>query len=136
LLEANKKGAAMRKCPDCAEENINESLFCKRCGRVLLPPDPIKIDLSNSQSPGAAPQVIPEELQLRIQRSAVTHIEHHKTPEAIDFSDRLLVRKMGATRIMRRRRTGLSVYKKPLMLLTLLVVILISHIIVTLMSKW
>ena len=43
----------MRKCPNCAEENITESLFCKSCGRVLLPPDPIKIDLSNSQGPEA-----------------------------------------------------------------------------------
>lgn len=125
----------MRKCPDCAEENINESLFCKRCGRCLLPPDPIKIDLSNSQSPGAGPPVVREELQLWIQRSATTHIEHDKTSEGIDFSDNLLVRKSEAAMLKRRRRTGLSVYRKPLMLLNLLVVILITHIIVTLMSR-
>ena len=125
----------MRKCPDCAEENINESLFCKRCGRCLLPPDPIKIDLSNSGSPDAGPLVVPEEVQRWVQRSAATHIEQHKTPEGIDFSDRLLVRKSEAAREKRRRLPGLSVYRKPLMLLNLLVVILITHIIVTLMSK-
>ena len=125
----------MRKCPDCAEENINENLFCKRCGRCLLPPDPIKIDLSNSQSPDADPLVVPKEVQLWVQRSAATHIEHHKTPEGIDFSDSLLVRKSEAAIEKRRRLPGLSVYRKPLMLLNLLVVILITHIIVTLMSR-
>ena len=125
----------MRKCPDCAEENNNESLFCKRCGRVLLPPDTIKIDLANSRSPSAEPQVVPEELQLRIQRSAATHIEHPKSPEGIDFSDSLLVRKPEAVREKRRRLPGLSIYRKPLMLLNLLVVILIAHIIVILMSR-
>jgi hypothetical protein len=125
----------MRKCPNCAEENITESLFCKRCGRVLLPPDPIKIDLSNSQSPDADPLVVPKEVQRWIQRPAVTHIEDHKTPEAIDLSERLLVRKSEATIEKRRRLPGLSVYRKPLMLLNLLVVILITHIIVTLMSR-
>jgi hypothetical protein len=125
----------MRKCPDCAEENINESLFCKRCGRCLLPPDPTKIDLSNSRSPGAGPLVVREELELWVQRSAATHIEHHKTPEGIDFFDSLIVKNSGAVRLKRRRRAGLSVYREPLMLLTLLVVILISHIIVILMSR-
>ena len=125
----------MRKCPDCAEENISESLFCKRCGRCLLPPDPIKIDLSNSQSPGAEPLVVREEVQLLVQRSEVTHIEHNKTPEGIDFFDSLILKKSGATREKRRRLAGLSVYRKPLMLLNLLVVILITHIIVTLMSR-
>ena len=125
----------MRKCPDCAEENINENLFCKRCGRCLLPPDPIKIDLPNSRSPDAGPPIVGEELQLWIQRSAVTHIEDHKTPEGIDFSDSLLVRKSEAAILKRRRLPGLSVYRKPLMLLNLLVVILITHIIVTLMSR-
>ena len=125
----------MRKCPDCAEENIIESLFCKRCGRCLLPPDPIKIDLPNSRSPDAEPPVVQEELQLRIQRSAVTPIEHLKTPEGIDFSDSLILKKSGAAREKRRRLPGLSVYRKPLMLLNLLVVILITHIIVTLMSR-
>ncbi len=125
----------MRKCPDCAEENINENLFCKRCGRVLLPPDPIKIDLSNSRSPGAEPPVVREEVQLLVQRSEAPHIELHKTPEGIDFSDSLLVRKSEAAIEKRRRLPGLSVYRKPLMLLNLLVVILITHIIVTLMSR-
>jgi len=125
----------MRKCPDCAEENINESLFCKHCGRCLLPPDPIKIDLSNSRSPGAVPLVVPEELQLRIQRSAVTHLEHHETPKGIDSFDSLVLKKSGATREKRRRQPGHSVYRKPLMLLNLLIVILITHIIVTLMSR-
>ena len=125
----------MRKCPHCVEENINESLFCKRCGHVLLPPDPIKLDLSNSESPGAQPPVVQEELQLWIQRSATTHIQHHKTHEGIDLSDSLLVRKSEDAMRKRRRPPGLSVYRKPLMLLNLLVVILITHIIVTLMSK-
>jgi len=101
----------MSKCLDCAEENINDSLFCKRCGRFLLLPDPIKG-----------------------QQSADTNIEHHKTSEGIDLTDSLLVRKSGAARIMRRRRDELSVYRKPLMLLNLLGVILITHIIVALMS--
>ena len=130
-----RKAAAMRKCPNCAEENINENLFCKRCGRVLLPPDPPKIDLSDSRSPDAGPLVVPKEVQQWIQRPATTHIEHHKTPEGIDFSERLLVRKSEATIEKRRRLPGLSVYRKPLMLLNLLVVILITHIIVTLMSR-
>ncbi len=125
----------MRKCPDCAEENMNESLFCKRCGRCLLPPDPIKIDLSNSQSPGAEPLVVREELQLLVQRSEATHIERHKTPEGIDSFDSLILKKSGATREKRRRLAGLLVYRKPLMLLNLLVVILITHIIVTIMSR-
>ena len=125
----------MRKCPDCAEENINESLFCKRCGRCLLPPDPIKIDLSNSRSPDTGPPVVQEEVQLLVQRSTATHIEHHKTPEGIEFSDSLILKKSGTTREKRRRLPGLSVYRKPLMLLNLLVVILITHIIVTLMSR-
>ena len=125
----------MRKCPECSEENNNESLFCKSCARSLVPPNPIKIDLSNSRSPVAPPLVVPEELELRIQRSAATHIEHHKTAEGIDLSERLLVRKSEATIEKRRRLPGLSVYRKPLMLLNLLVVILITHIIVTVMSR-
>ena len=35
----------MRICPDCAEENINENLFCQHCGRCLLAPDPEKLQL-------------------------------------------------------------------------------------------
>ena len=101
----------MRKCPDCAEENISESLFCKHCGRCLLAPDPEVVRLS-----------------------LATHTDHI-TPEGIDLSERLLVRKSEATIEKRRRLPGLSVYRKPLMLLNLLVVILISHIIVTLMSR-
>lgn len=125
----------MKKCPDCAEENINENLFCKRCGRCLLPPDPIKIDLLNSRSPDAGSPVVREELQLWIQRSAATHTEDHKTPDRIDFADSLLVRKSEAAILKRRRLPGFSVYRKPLMVLNLLVVILITHIIVTLMSR-
>ena len=59
----------MRKCPDCAEENINESLFCKHCGRCLLAPDPEKS-----------------------QWSTATHTEHHKTHESIDFYDGHIVK--------------------------------------------
>ena len=125
----------MRKCPDCAEGNISESLFCKRCGRCLLPPDPIKIDLPNSRSPGAEPLVVRQELQLWIQRSTATHIEHHKTPEDIDFLDSLIVKESKAARLKRKRLARLSVYKRPLILLNLLVIILITHLIVILLSR-
>ena len=100
----------MRKCPDCAEENLFESLFCKHCGRCLLAPDPIKG-----------------------QRLTATHIEHPKTPEVIDFFDGHIVKNSSFARLKIRHRTGLSVYG--ILLLNLLVVILMSEIIVILMSQ-
>jgi hypothetical protein len=95
----------MRKCPDCAEENINESLFCKHCGRCLLAPDV-------------------EEGQW----STATHLEPQKTHEGIDFYDGHTVKNSKVASLKRRHQTGLSVIRGWLLLLNLLVFILMSEI--------
>ena len=95
----------MRKCSDCAEENLNESLFCKHCGRCLLVPDPEEV-----------------------QRSTATHTEHHETPEGIDFSDGHIVKKSRAARLKIRHQTGPLVILGWLLLLNLVVFILMSEI--------
>jgi hypothetical protein len=95
----------MRKCPDCAEENISESLFCKHCGRCLLAPDP-------------------EEGQ----RSTTTHTEHHKTREGIDFHEGHIVKKSRVASLKRRHQTEPSVIEGWLLVLNLLVFILMYEI--------
>jgi uncharacterized membrane protein YvbJ len=95
----------MRKCPNCAEENINESLFCKHCGRCLLAPDP-------------------EEGQ----RSTAMYTERHKTPEGIDFYDGHILKKSRVARLKRRYQTEPSVIVGWLLLLNLLVFTLMSEI--------
>jgi hypothetical protein len=95
----------MRKCPDCAEENINESLFCKHCGRCLLAPDP-------------------EEGQ----RSTATHIEPHKIREGIDFHEGDIVKKSRVASLKRRHQTAPSVIEGWLLSLNLLVIILMFEI--------
>src|SRR5918996_2526163 len=102
----------MRKCPDCAEENINESLFCKHCGRCLLAPDP--------------------EMG---QWSTATHTEHHKTHEGIDFYDGHIVKNSRVASLKSRHQTVPSVIGGRLLLLNLLVIILMSGIVSILMSE-
>jgi|GEM_PF-5208165 hypothetical protein len=102
----------MRRCPDCAEENINESLFCKHCGRCLLAPDP-------------------EEGQ----RSTATQIEPHKTHEGIDFDDVHLVKNAGVLRLKRRHQIAPSVIQGWLLLLNFLVFILMSEIVRYIFAK-
>ena len=102
----------MRKCPDCAEENINESLFCKHCGRCLLAPDP-------------------EEGQ----RSTAAQIEHPKTHEGIDFDDGPIVKNLGVLRLKRRHQIAPAVIQGWLLLLNLLVFILMSEIVRYIFTK-
>jgi hypothetical protein len=102
----------MRKCPDCAEENIYESLFCKHCGRCLLAPDPEEV-----------------------QRSIVTQIEHHKTHEGIDFGDGPMVKNSGVLRFKGRHQIPPSVIQVWLVLLNLLVFILMSEIVRSIFAK-
>lgn len=95
----------MRKCPDCAEENINESLFCKHCGRCLLAPNPEKG-----------------------RRSTVMLIEHHTIPEGIDLHDGHIVKKSRFANLKIRRQGGPSGIEGWLLILNLLVFILMLEI--------
>jgi hypothetical protein len=101
----------MTKCPNCAQENMNESLFCKHCGRCLLEPDP---------------EVV--------QRLIAMPTEHDETPEAIAFSDGYLVEQPRAARLMvGRHQTAPGVIQGRLLVLNLLVLIfmfeMVRHII-------
>jgi hypothetical protein len=95
----------MRKCPNCAEENINESLFCKHCGRCLLAPDPETGHWSIAM-----------------------HTEDHTTREGIGFYVGNVVNKSSVARIKRRHQTGPSVIGGWLLLLNLLVIFLMFEI--------
>src|SRR5688572_30964118 len=97
----------MRKCPDCAEENINESLFCKHCGRCLLAPDPEKVQWS---------------------RATHIEIEHHKTHETIDFYNGHIVKNSRVAGPKRTQQTSPAVLERWLLLLNMLVLILMSGI--------
>jgi hypothetical protein len=100
----------MRKCPDCAEENISESLFCKHCGRCLLTPDPEKI-----------------------QWSIATHTEHHKTREGIDLYDGHIIKNSRVARlVVRSHQTVPPVIGGWLLLLNILVVIFVAEIVMSL----
>ena len=96
----------MRKCPDCAEVNINESLFCKQCGRCLLAPNP-------------------EEIQWIIP----TPTKYHKTREGIEFYERHIVKKSRVASLQRRHLTAPSVKEGWLLLLNLLVFIVLFEIV-------
>ena len=97
----------MRKCPDCAEENIYESLFCKHCGHCLLTPDP-------------------EEVRW----SAVTYTEPTKTPtpEGIDFDAIQIVKNSRVAWLQPRQQTAPAVFARRLLLLNLLAFLLIIEI--------
>lgn len=102
----------MRKCPDCAEENINESLFCKQCGRCLLSPDP-------EEGP----------------RSTVTHREDHTTREGIDFHEGDIVKKSRVASLRIRQHTVPSVIGEWILFLNLLVFFLLAEIAIYIFSK-
>lgn len=95
----------MRKCPDCADENINESLFCKHCGRCLLAPDPEKS-----------------------QWSRATHTEQPQTQEGIVFYDGAIVKNSRVAWLMPRQQTSPALVAKWLFLLNFLALILMSQI--------
>ena len=95
----------MRKCPNCAKENINESLFCENCGRCLLVPDPAEG-----------------------QWATATHTEHYEIPEGIPFYDGHRIKTSGVGWPMRRHPTRPSVIVGWLLLLNLLVCFLMSEI--------
>ena len=96
----------MRKCPDCAEENTNEILFCKHCGRCLLSPDPEKI-----------------------QQLTAPQTEHYQTLESLDVYDGAIVTKTRPLRL-RRHETQLFVILGWIFILNLLIIILVSGIVI------
>jgi hypothetical protein len=96
----------MRKCPDCAEENTNEILFCKRCGRCLLAPNPEKL-----------------------QPLTATQTEHYQILEDIAVYDGSIETKTRPLRL-RRQETELSVILGWLFILNLLIIILVSGIVI------
>ena len=102
----------MRKCPDCAEENINESLFCKHCGHCLLAPDPEQV-----------------------QRSIASQIEDRQTQERIEFDDDHIVKNLGILRLKRRHEIPPSILQGWLLILNLLVFILMSEIVRYIFTK-
>ncbi len=102
----------MRKCPNCAEENLYESLFCKHCGYCLLPPEPEKVHWSIAK-----------------------HTEHPKTHKGIDLDVRQIVENSRVARLKRRRRAVPSVFGVGILLLNMLVIILISQLLVNLILK-
>ena len=102
----------MRKCPNCAEENVYESLFCKHCGFCLLPPEPE-----------------------RVRWSIATHTEHHQTHEGIDLDVRQIVESSRVANLKRRRRAVPSVFGVGIILLNVIVIILVSQILINLILK-
>jgi hypothetical protein len=102
----------MTKCPVCAEENINESLFCKHCGRCLLAPDPEKG-----------------------QWSTATHTEHQKTHESIDLYDGHIVKNSRLASLKRGQQVAPAVIGRWLLLLNLLVFILMFEIARNIVSR-
>jgi hypothetical protein len=102
----------MRKCPNCAEENISESLFCKHCGRCLLAPEPEKLQLSIAMQTG-----------------------HHETGAGIEFCDGPMEENSRVARLKRRHPTAPSVIGGRILLLNLLVLVLLSYIGITLVFE-
>jgi uncharacterized membrane protein YvbJ len=96
----------MRKCPNCAEVNINESLFCKHCGHCLMAPDP-------------------EEAR----RSAAAQTEHPKLHEGIDFHDSPIAKKSRVYGLKRRPQTAPSVIGGWVLILNMLAFFLMSEIV-------
>lgn len=102
----------MRKCPDCTEENITESLFCKHCGRCLLTPEP-------------------EMVQLAI----AAHPEHPETPEDIDSDDRPIAKRPLVYSLKRRHQTRPAVTQGWLLLTNSLFFILMFEIVRYMVSR-
>ena len=96
----------MIKCPDCAEENIYESLFCKHCGRCLLAPDPEVVRWS----------------------IATTYTEPAKTPEGIDFDAVQIVKNSRVAWLQPRQKIAPAIFARRLLLLNLLAFLLIIEI--------
>ena len=97
----------MRKCPKCAQENTNEKLFCKHCGRCLIAPEPEAI-----------------------RRSAVVHTEQYQKPNAIDFYYGHVARNSGVATLKRKHDIKLSLIVKWLLFVNLLVAILMSQVVI------
>jgi hypothetical protein len=106
MSDLSVKVAAMRICPDCAEENINENLFCQHCGRCLLSPDPEKL-----------------------QPLTAAQTEHFQTPEDISVYDASIAEKTRPLKL-KRHEPELSVILGWLFILNLLIIILISGIVI------
>lgn len=102
----------MRKCPNCAEQNINENLFCKNCGRCLLTPDPEEV-----------------------KQLTAMYTEHHKTREGIDFYDHHRIKKSRVYTLKRRHQTAPSVIQGRLLLVNLLVLVLMSQIAIYIVNR-
>lgn len=106
------KAAAMRKCPDCTEENINESLFCQHCGRCLLTPEPEMVQLATA-----------------------THTEPDETPEGIDSDDRPIAKKPLVYSLKRKHQTRPAVTQGWLLVTNSLVLILMFEIVRYMVSR-
>jgi hypothetical protein len=96
----------MIKCPDCAEENIYESLFCKHCGRCLLAPDPEKVHWWT-----------------------VTYTDQPKIHEEIDFSDSQIVTDSRTARLKPSYQAVPPVIGGWLLVLNVLVIIFVAEIV-------
>jgi hypothetical protein len=102
----------MRKCPDCTEENITESLFCKHCGRCLLTPEPQLVQLTTT-----------------------AHTEHPETPETIHSDDHTIAKKPAVYGLKRRHQTRPAVTEGWLLLTNSLVFILMFEIVRYMVSR-
>ena len=98
----------MTNCPDCTQENMFESLFCKHCGRCLLAPDPQKI-----------------------QWATVTQTEQRKMPDALDIYNGAMVKNL---KLARLEPSQLTVAPVILLLLNILVVLLVAKLIMYITS--
>ena len=96
----------MTKCPECAEENIFESLFCKHCGRCLLAPDPEKVLWSTA-----------------------TYPEQPKIHKDIDFSDDQIVKDSRVARLKTSWQAVPPVIGGWLLVLNVLVIIFVAEIV-------
>ena len=102
----------MRKCPDCTEEHMNESLFCKHCGRCLLTPDPQMVQLATA-----------------------AHTEHHETREDIDSAAPHIAKKTVVYNLKRRHQTRPAVTEGWLLFTNSLVFILMFEIVRYMVSR-
>jgi hypothetical protein len=102
----------MRKCPDCAEEISNESLFCEHCGRCLLAPDP----------------------ELGRQLTAM-HTEHYQTTEVIDFDDGNIEEKSPTIKLKRSHQIEPSARVGWLVFLNLVIFTLMAQIALYIVSR-
>ena len=102
----------MRKCPDCAEENMNDSLFCKHCGRCLLTPEPEMVQLSTA-----------------------AHTGHPETLKDITFADHPIAKKAMVYSLKRRHHPRPSVTQGWLLLMNSLIFILMFEIVRYMVSR-